>query len=91
MKKLMVLLFALAMIASPRFILAADDQGLHLGGLDKDAKKAKIAAKKSAQEAEVAKKKAEKEAEKKAKGSGKSQEQGRKRSGKTQRIDKEKK
>ena len=71
MKKIIVFLFALALIASPRFIFAADNKGLHLGGLDKDAKKAKIEAKKSSQQAqkdaEKAKKQALKEAEKKKK------------------------
>ena len=70
MKKIIVLLFALALIFSPKFVFA-DDKGLHLGGLDKDTKKAKIEAKKSAQEtqkeAEKAKKQAQEQAEKKKK------------------------
>jgi F0F1-type ATP synthase membrane subunit b/b' len=69
-KKVIVFLFALALIASPRFIFA-EDKGLHLGGLEKDAKKAKIEAKKAAQkaekEAERARKQAQKEAEKRKK------------------------
>ena len=70
MKKIIVLLFALALIFSPRFVFAVD-KGLHLGGLDKDAKKAKIEAKKSAQQsgkdAEKAKKQTQREAERKKK------------------------
>ncbi len=66
MKKIIACIFALALIVTPRFVLAAD-KGLHLGGMEKDAKKAKIEAKKAAQqnqkEAEKAKKKAQKEAE----------------------------
>jgi len=71
MKKIIACLFALALIVSPRFIFAADNSGLHLGGLDKDAKKAKIETKKSAsqaeKDAEKAKKQAQREAEKKQK------------------------
>lgn len=71
MKKIIACLFALALIVSPRFVFAADNKGLHLGGLEKDAKKAKIEAKKDAQQAEkdakAAKRKAEKDAEKKKK------------------------
>ena len=70
MKKIIIFLFALALIVSPRFIFAAD-KGLHLGGLEKDAKKAKIEAKKSEQQAkkdaEKARRQAQKEAEKKKK------------------------
>ena len=66
MKKIVVFVFALALVFSPCFIYAAD-KGLHLGGLDKDAKKAKIEAKKSAQQAEVEAKKAEAKTKEKAK------------------------
>jgi hypothetical protein len=67
MKKIIVFLFALSLVACPRFMYAAD-KGLHLGGLERDAKKAKIEAKKvseqTAREAEKAKKKVAREAEK---------------------------
>ena len=63
MKKAVIFIFMLALIGLPRFILA-EDKGLHLGGLEKDARKAKIEAKKEAQKAEVEAKKAKKKAEK---------------------------
>ena len=66
MKRIVAFIFALALMISPAVIFAADE-GLHLGGLEKDQKKAKIEAKKSTQEMEVAKKKADAEAKKAAK------------------------
>ena len=65
MKKFLAALFVVAMVFSGQAAFA-EDQGLHLGGLDKDAKKAKIEAKKSSHEAEKSAKKAQKEAEKAA-------------------------
>ena len=71
MKRIVLFLFALALVISPRCIFAGDDEGLHLGGLDKDTKKAKIEAKKvghkSKKDAEKARKKAKKEADKRNK------------------------
>ncbi len=65
MKKIIACIFALALIASSTSGFAANkNKGLHLGGLDKDTKKAKIEEKKATQQAEVEARKAEKEAEK---------------------------
>jgi F0F1-type ATP synthase membrane subunit b/b' len=70
MKRMHLWVLALALALAPRFAMA-EDKGLHLGGLEKDAKKTKIEAKKLEQEAEKdakkKKKQAEKEAEKKRK------------------------
>lgn len=66
MKKLLAALFIMALTFSSQAAFAADE-GLHLGGMDKDAKKAKIEANKTSEEAEKAAKKAEQEAKKAAK------------------------
>lgn len=64
MKKFIVLLFALALIICPKLIFAADNEGLHLKGMDKDTKKAKIETKKNTQKSEAEARKAEKQAKK---------------------------
>lgn len=64
LKKLMALFAILAFASGTAF---AGDKGLHLGGMEKDAKKAKIEAKKLEQQAEKAKKEAEQQAKKAAK------------------------
>lgn len=64
LKKLMAVLAVLAFASGSAL---AADKGLHLGGMEKDAKKAKIEAKKLEQQAEAARKKAEAEAKKAAK------------------------
>ncbi|HQL41911.1 MAG TPA: hypothetical protein PLO93_06440, partial [Candidatus Omnitrophota bacterium] len=66
MKKVIMFLFAMALVVFPRLGFAQDSQGLRLGGLDKDAKKAKIEAKKTAKQAEVEAKKAQAQAKKEA-------------------------
>jgi len=67
MKKLVLGLVMAVLILLPRMVLA-EDQGLHLGGMDKEAKKAKIEAKKTAHQSqkdvEKARRKAERDAEK---------------------------
>ena len=67
MKKLLSALFIVALAFSSQAAFAADDQGLHLKGMEKEQKKAAIEAKKSSQEAEKAAKKAQADAEKAAK------------------------
>ena len=59
LKKIMGLIAAVVLMTGSAW---AGDKGLHLGGMEKDAKKAAIEAKKAGHEAEQAKKRIEKEA-----------------------------
>jgi len=63
MKKTIIFFFVFVLAVSSGFVFAAD-KGLHLGGLDKEARKAQISSKKAAHQVEKDAKKASKESEK---------------------------
>ena len=65
MKKIVAWIFIVALVLSPQLIFA-EDKGLHLGGMEKYTKKAKIGAKKATQQAEKDAEKAKKQARKEA-------------------------